>query len=85
MAFESPRTIRDLASRFGDDAACRTALADVRWRDGFTCPRCDGTAAWHEPTPDNLDAYLAEFCFRREYRDPGVAFEALLRGLVTPR
>jgi len=37
------------------------------------------------PTPENLDAYLAEFCFRREFRDPGAAFEALLRGLVTPR
>ena len=37
------------------------------------------------PTPENLDAYLAEFCFRREYRYPGAAFEALLRGLVTPR
>jgi transposase-like protein len=37
------------------------------------------------PTPANLDAYLAEFCFRREFRDPGTAFEALLRGLVTPR
>lgn len=37
------------------------------------------------PTPVNLDLYLAEFCFRREFRDPGQAFEALLRGLVTPR
>ena len=37
------------------------------------------------PTADNLDAYLAEFCFRREYRESGAAFEALLRGLVTPR
>ena len=37
------------------------------------------------PTAANLDAYLAEFCFRREYREPGAAFEALLRGLVTPR
>lgn len=37
------------------------------------------------PTPANLDAYLAEFCFRREFREPGAAFEALLRGLVTPR
>lgn len=37
------------------------------------------------PTPANLDAYLAEFCFRREFRDPGQAFEALLRGLVSLR
>ena len=37
------------------------------------------------PAAANLDAYLAEFCFRREYRDPGVAFAALLRGLVAPR
>lgn len=37
------------------------------------------------PTPERLDAYLAEFCFRREFRDPGAAFEALLRGLVSAR
>ena len=37
------------------------------------------------PMPQNLDAYLAEFCFRREFRDPGAAFEALLCGLVSPR
>ena len=37
------------------------------------------------PIASNLDAYLTEFCFRREYREPGAAFEALLRALVTPR
>ncbi len=52
MAFESPRTVRELASRFGDDASCRAALADLRWRDGFACPRCGGTASGHELTRD---------------------------------
>jgi ribosomal protein L37AE/L43A len=48
MTFESSCTIRDLASRFGDDASRRAALADLRWSDGFVCPGCGGTAAWHE-------------------------------------
>ena len=37
------------------------------------------------PTSANLDLYLTEFCFRREFREPGAAFEDLLRGLVSPR
>ena len=36
------------------------------------------------PTAANLDNYLAEFCFRREFKESSDAFEALLHGLVTP-
>ena len=50
LTSQSPQTVRDLSSRFGD-----------------------------------LDLYLAEFCFWREFREPEAAFEALLRGLVSPR
>jgi hypothetical protein len=27
---------------FPDDGACARYLEDVRWRDGFVCPHCDG-------------------------------------------
>ena len=37
------------------------------------------------PAPERLDDYLAEFCFRREFRWPEHAFVALLRALATPR
>ena len=102
MTFQSPQTVRDLSSRFGDDASCRAALAEIRWGAGFVCPACSGTAAGHATARDLMlcrscgrqvsstgDTLLhrshAEFCFRREFREPGAAFEALLRGLVSPR
>ena len=28
------------------EAACRAYLAQLRWPDGFRCPKCGGTTAW---------------------------------------
>src|SRR3954471_17505458 len=28
--------------RFGTEEACRTALYEMRWREGLTCPACGG-------------------------------------------
>lgn len=39
-------------------------------------------ATYQKPPREHLDAYLAEFAFRREFRDPGVRFETLLRSLM---
>src|SRR5918911_5158159 len=41
------RTMRGLSEvefreRFGTEEACREALFGMRWRDGLTCPACDG-------------------------------------------
>ncbi len=33
--------------RYGTEQACAKALAKVRWPDGFSCPRCGGTKAYH--------------------------------------
>ena len=41
-----PRTLADLEARFATDAACRKYLAQLRWPDGFACPRCSGSEAW---------------------------------------
>lgn len=42
-----PRMLADLEARFASDAACRQYLAQLRWPDGFVCPRCGGDKAWH--------------------------------------
>lgn len=46
-------------------------------------------ATYNKPPREQLPTYLAEFAFRREIRDPGARFEALLRALLfsppTPR
>ena len=41
-----PRKLSDLERRFATEEACRRYLADLRWPDGFHCPRCGGTEAW---------------------------------------
>ena len=41
-----PKTWMELEQRFTDDEACRQYLFDLRWPDGFRCPRCQGSRAW---------------------------------------
>ena len=41
-----PRTLIDFETRFGTDEACRSYLSQLRWPDGFVCPRCGGREAW---------------------------------------
>src|SRR5918911_1736072 len=32
----------EFRERFGTEEACRTALYEMRWREGLTCPACGG-------------------------------------------
>lgn len=41
-----PRTLTEFEARFRTDEACRAYLGQLRWPDGFTCPRCRGREAW---------------------------------------
>lgn len=34
--------------RFGSEAACRQYLEQLRWPEGFVCPRCQQRKAWRE-------------------------------------
>lgn len=43
---EYPRTLVEFEARFATDAACRAYLVQLRWPDGFRCPRCGGATAW---------------------------------------
>jgi len=36
----------DLERRFASDEACRQYLTQLRWPEGFLCPRCGGRRAW---------------------------------------
>jgi transposase-like protein len=40
-----PRTIAEFEGRFSTDAGCREYLVEMRWPDGFRCPRCGGRKA----------------------------------------
>jgi transposase-like protein len=37
-----PRNLKEFDLRFGSEEACRAYLLQLRWPDGFCCPRCGG-------------------------------------------
>lgn len=41
-----PRTVLELEARFSTEEACRAYLYQLRWPDGFRCPRCGGSKSW---------------------------------------
>jgi transposase-like protein len=41
-----PRTLADFERRFASADACRVYLIQLRWPDGFRCPKCGGTKGW---------------------------------------
>jgi transposase-like protein len=41
-----PRTLAELEARFTSEQACRAYLVQLRWPDGFRCPRCGGAKSW---------------------------------------
>lgn len=41
-----PRALMDLEKRFATEEACLDYLANLRWGEGFHCPRCQHDQAW---------------------------------------
>lgn len=41
-----PKTTLEFEERFGSEEACREYLWQLRWPDGFRCPRCGCDKAW---------------------------------------
>lgn len=41
-----PETALEFESRFVTEEACRQCLSELRWPEGFRCPRCGGGKAW---------------------------------------
>ena len=41
-----PRTLAELEARFSGEGACREYLFELRWPQGFRCPRCGAVKAW---------------------------------------
>jgi hypothetical protein len=46
MEEDYPRTLLELERRFSTEQACREYLFDLRWPDGFRCPRCEAGKCW---------------------------------------
>ena len=43
---EYPKTLAEFDRQFGTEEACARYLFQLRWPDGFVCPRCGGMKAW---------------------------------------
>jgi transposase-like protein len=41
-----PRTVSEFERRFATAEACRAYLVQLRWPDGFRCPKCGASKAW---------------------------------------
>lgn len=41
-----PDTFADMEKRFASDLDCFNYLKELRWPDGFICPRCGGNKSW---------------------------------------
>lgn len=46
MEEDYPKTMLEMEDRFNTDAACLEYLRQLRWPEGFICPRCEGGEAW---------------------------------------
>ena len=52
-----PRDLRELEARFSTEAACRDYLFQLRWPEGFRCPRYGEQKRWTKP--EGLMRYAA--------------------------
>jgi transposase-like protein len=46
MLEDYPHTLMELERRFATEDACRQYLFQLRWPEGFVCPRCGAKEAW---------------------------------------
>jgi transposase-like protein len=67
-----PRTVQELEQRFSTEEACRKYLFDLRWPEGFVCPRCVARKAW--PTERGL--WVCAECEYQVSVTAGTVFEA---------
>lgn len=47
MVENYPKTLLEMEDRFSTEAACIEYLWQLRWPDGFLCPRCEAKEVWH--------------------------------------
>ena len=41
-----PQTVMEFRDRFATEQACRDYIVNLRWPEGFICPRCQSAKAW---------------------------------------
>ncbi len=71
MIEDYPKTLLELEARFATDEQCRAYLVDLRWPEGFVCPRCGGRKAW----PAQRGRLICTACRHQASVTAGTIFE----------
>jgi transposase-like protein len=66
-----PRTVLELEDRFSTEDACRDYLAQLRWPDGFVCPKCDSHGGW----PATRGRFICRACRYQASVTAGTIFQ----------
>lgn len=73
-----PKTILELERRFATEESCREYLFQLRWPNGFICPRCQGDSAW----PASRGRLVCRVCRRQTTVTAGTIFQDTRKPLV---
>lgn len=73
-----PKTVMEFESRFDSEETCRDYLFELRWPQGFHCPRCQHDKAW--PIGKNL--FQCAGCAYRASVIAGTIFQDTHKPLV---
>jgi transposase-like protein/ribosomal protein L37AE/L43A len=67
-----PGTLPEFEARFATEEACRVYLGQLRWPDGFVCPRCGSRESWMM----NRGLWLCRRCRRQVSVTAGTIFQS---------
>ena len=68
-----PQTITQFFKRFPDEETCLNHLFDVRFGQGFECPRCERASKWFRIKAER--AYSCQWCGHHLHPTVGTPFE----------
>jgi len=68
-----PTTIRQFFDLFPDDDACLKHLFEVRYGQGYTCPKCEREARWYPIKAER--AFSCQWCGHHIHPTVGTLFE----------
>lgn len=74
-----PRTLGEFERRFASEDACRAYLTQLRWPEGFRCPKCRASKAW----PVRQVLFQCAACGRQTSVTAGTIFQDTRTPLVT--
>lgn len=66
-----PKTILELEKKFSTEAACAKFLADIRWTECFSCPKCGKNKYWQMAS----GLFMCASCYHQTSVKAGTIFQ----------